>query len=187
MNWEEILAQALTTGLTIGLLMWLIHEARGRAKRVETTDEHVLIYSGWWKALFVAGTVLSLATLVIVHALQPPDEDGRLATMVFGGLAILSLVGAAEMFGTRLALSTHGLHFHSAWAGERRIAWHQIESITYSPTLMWFVVTANDGTRIRVHHMLRGIPTFGLHVREHLDEAIYRSAARFFDVSISGL
>lgn len=91
---------------------------------------------------------------------------------------MLSLAGLVEVARTGVEVSAYGVAVDSSWRGKR-----QLDQITYSPNMMWFVLTGNDGTRLRVSHTLRGIPAFGAKVREHLGESVYGPAARFFEMS----
>jgi len=192
LEWESIATRLVGAVLFTLIFAWLLRRARGQAVRVETTDVFVLRYSGWWKALFAVSGLATLGLLAATYAFQPPSEwdppaSDALPIGIFGGGALLSLTGFLEMAKTQVEVSSYGVVLSSPWRGRRHLAWHQIDAITYSPTLMWFVLHGNEGTRLRVHHMLQGIPTFGAHVREQLDESIYRPAARFFDVSLGAL
>jgi hypothetical protein len=86
----------------------------------------------------------------------------------------------------RVSVSGWGIVATSPWRGERRLAWHQIEQITFSPSMMWFVVTGNDGTRVRISKLLNGVPFLGGMVREKLDRVAYESADPFFDAPVFG-
>ena len=196
MDWSDLISQhgPFILGQGIGALVlaaalaFLAKMARGEAERDHQGDGFVLRYAKGWRVFFGLGVFTTLSFLAATYEFHPPSAwdpatSDLVPLAIFGGGALLSLAGWIQVARTEVEVSAHGVAVSSPWTGKRRLAWYQVDQITYAPNLNWFTLTGTDGTRLRVAHLLRGIPTFGAYVREHLGESVYENAARFFDES----
>ncbi len=187
-DWIRVLAVGIEVALLGLVFAWLGRSTAGDAETGDHPDVLVLRYAPVWRRLFVVLGFGMLGVLGAIYAIDPPSQwdppgsDGVPVT-IFGGFALLCALGYLETARTRVEVSSAGIAVDSVWRGERRLGWHLVDRITYSPSMMWFVLHGTDGTRLRVSHTLRGVPAFGARVREHLGGSVYRDVERLFDVS----
>jgi hypothetical protein len=75
-------------------------------------------------------------------------------------MAIMNLINGALIVETSLVTvswTEQGIAIRSPWARARSISWQDVEGVTYSESMRWFVVRAKDGTKLRVSLYLGGI------------------------------
>ncbi len=187
-DWVRTAAVALEVVLLGLVLAWLGRRSAGEAETGALPGVLVLRYATIWRRLFVALGIGMLALLGAIYVFDPPSQweppgHDALPVGVFGGMTLVCLAGYLETARTRVEVSASGVTVASVWRGERHLAWHQIDRVSYSTSMMWFVLHGGEGTRLRVSHTLRGVPALGARVREHLGESVYGDVDRLFDAT----
>jgi hypothetical protein len=177
-EWLALAARLGGTVLTAALVGWLLHCARrGHAEREGLSDVLRLEYAlplRWLFVCFVAGFLTFLGLTLLLNP-TGMDEPSKLVEPVVLIVA-LCFLGGLETWLVRIELSDYGITSHSPWTGQRRLAWGEIAELQFDATWSWFVVRGQDGTKIYLNLLLKGLPSFAAAVRERLELGVYEQA-----------
>ena len=178
----RIVARVAGSLLTMALLVWLLHRAqRLGPRRRDQSDVRVLEYGPALRWLFpVVGVGFGVLYLVTT-ALNPADIDDPAGKLFWPTLFIeaMTLVGFLETWLVKVELSGYGIESRSPWTGRRRLAWGEIEAVHFSEGWQWFVVRGMGDTRIYLHVLLAGLPTFHQALLEHVERSRFERAAPY--------
>ena len=174
----DLLGPALSGIAATAAIGWGLKRARQPAVAIDSSDTRVLRYPAIWAWLGIVAMLLSagICAAAFLFAPEQIEQDGPVILGVFGALFALGLVFWLEMSVTAAHVSGHEIVLRSPWKGERRMAWNQVEEVRYSPQWTWYTLRSSDGTRMRIHRLLSGLPTFSELVLRQLEPRVYAQA-----------
>ncbi|VTR96740.1 hypothetical protein [Tuwongella immobilis] len=105
------------------------------------------------------GIPLVLTALVIAN--PPENQSDTIAILgIYAMFGVLSAPLLWESMRFALVVSPEGLDCHSPWRGQQFIRWEEVEQVSYSSLLGWFVIRADGGRKFRVSAMIPGLNAF---------------------------
>ena len=149
----------------------------------EIDSSYTLTYSTLLKAFAIIFSVVSLGGLTYLAYIHPAESQDDINSLIF--LYILVTLFSAyfyiEFFTVKITVSASGIKGKSGWKGERDYKWNEIYKISYSPSSMWFKVTANNKSTLRLHAFITDINIFQQHFIENMPEEKWLSAYERFN------
>ncbi|WP_431047690.1 hypothetical protein [Roseateles sp. L2-2] len=89
-------------------------------------------------------------------------------TLCFVALGLMALPMVADYFFARHLLSDDAIDFGRRFGGRGTMRWADVRRVRFSPTMKWFVLEDQAGTRARVSTNLGGLPEFARLVLAHV-------------------
>lgn len=170
-------------GALIGVSFLLRSELRREPPVDAETGEIVLKHGAAVRILGLIGLLLMPGLTLILATFEPPKDstDVWCIILLVALPAIMGIAILVEAIWTKVFVSSAGLRCFSAWRrGERRIAWANVDKVTYSKINKSFAIWSNDGTRIRPSLCLVGTRTLLDAIREKVPSNKYGKAMAVF-------
>lgn len=165
-DWWVPVIQWTLWGVAMAVVMgWL---AKSRMKPRPEGEARTLRHPKGILILGVAGFVFFAALVVISNTIGKNETSNIWTTLIFLFFTGLSLALIAEYFRSRHSLSPEGIEYGRLLGPGGRARWDEIRSVTYSPSLQWFVLRTEGGGAIRISAMLMGLPEFARHILKHV-------------------
>ena len=141
-------------------------------------DEHVLTYSPVFKWGSMGGLAFfAIAFPLLVYFNPPKNEDDLIIIpIILSILFIFAVCSYIEFFTVKIVLSKQGLSGRSGWRGKRDYLWSEIEQITFSSKLGWFIISSEGKVPFRMSSLVRGFYLFPDYCIKNLPEEVYAKA-----------
>jgi hypothetical protein len=152
-------------------MLVLVSAAKQPARRDAASGTYILEYPSLFRMLGLFCCIvmpLLLIILVIVIPFKNP-EDPYAAGGMFALFFLLGLVLYLESK-SRIEFDQKNLSAWSPWRGARSISWGDVADVRYSAGSQYFTVTSGNGTKIRIHSMMRGINDFRDMLNRRVDD-----------------
>ncbi len=109
-------------------------------------------------ALACSGFFVTISILSVAF----PDKEGPSLPITLGLLAfaLLGLPLMAEYYRVWHRLERGGIRSQPLLSAERLVRWQDVQRVSYSQVMKWFVVKTTAGAVVRVSVMLVGLPSF---------------------------
>jgi hypothetical protein len=105
----------------------------------------------------VAGAAWLIAVAIAVICFLPSTGiEPRATYFIAGGFFVLALFLHSEFFFIRITYSIAGVKVNSRWGGHRRIAWPEIDSVSFSKTSQNYVVKLYSGEKFTFNYFMSG-------------------------------
>lgn len=144
-------------------MLWLFFKVSKNSKTIKNADGgYVLRYSNIIKWFCMGLVILATVGLTALVIETPIKNDGDITAIIsmYGALLLFGSYFYIEFFTVEIIVSEHGIKGTSGWRGKREYRWDEIENITYSPSSMWFKITALKSAPLRIHALISGIDHF---------------------------
>lgn len=112
-------------------------------------------YGRPFKLVAVAAWLLAVA-IAVVCFLPSTRVEPQAIYFIAGGFFVLALFLHSEFFFIRITYSIAGVKVYSRWGGHRRIAWPEIESVSFSRASQNYVVKLCSGEKFTFNHFMSG-------------------------------
>ena len=112
-------------------------------------------YGGPFKAVAVVSWFVTLGIIVLCFHPSTTIEPQATAFIV-GGFLLLALFLHSEFYFVRISYSTTGITVYSRWGGERKIAWKEINSVTFSKSGQNYLVKLTSGRQFTFNYFMSG-------------------------------
>ena len=107
------------------------------------------------KAVAVAAWILALAMATLCVDPRVKIESAAAAVIV-GSFFFLALFLHSEFFLVRITYNDAFLYVHTRWGGQRRVGWHDIDSVHFSKLSQNFVVEQKGGSKFTFNYFMSG-------------------------------
>jgi hypothetical protein len=161
--WEsslEALISALVGLVVLAAMKWLLSRVQSKADGSINAQLGAirLNYGIELKVFSIVGLLLPIGLGVAVAASAKTDPGfvpmGSAIVAVFG---VMSVCLTLESWMVRIYVYEDRLESFSPWRGPRVLKWMDITEVSYSDSMMWFVIKGRDGIVIRGHRYLHGL------------------------------
>ncbi len=173
----RLAAAALTHGVIVSLLAWLLRRRRPTGERQGAAV--LLRYPPAWHLLSWCLLLLPFVGLAFVAWRFPPKPDDIvwLAGMAVG-FAVTGTYLVVEVTGLSHELQPNGLVRHGAWRPRRFLPWSQVTAIRYSALACMWRVRTSSGDGAWVPLWVSGVGDFARAALAHVPpEVIDRDPA----------
>jgi hypothetical protein len=147
-------------GASVALFVWLAR--RGRPQLDQQTGGLTFTYPRYLFWLFAGLAIVFPAFVAVMAVIHPPQDAferfGVVALFLF--VPVLSIPLLWELGRFRLILTPESLDCRPVWRSQRIVEWNDVESISFSNWLSWFVIRARDGWKFRIPVMVNALPVF---------------------------
>ena len=126
-----------------------------------------------WSAVF-GFPLFILLTGVLPH--PPKDEEVTIVVLMLAFGPVLGVPLLWESLRYRLMVSNDGLDCRSPWRGHRFVPWSEVDRLSYSKALGWFVVHATDGWRFRIPILVNGVPILLSEFQRYMPDSALQDA-----------
>jgi len=171
---------ALVASIAVGLLGFWAGLSRPAANPGSLLS--VFRYRLLPRLFTVVGSVFFLAAVTFLILLVPPLREEPL---FFGLLYLLVILICTPLLWETawfyVAIDDSGITYRSAWSGLHSFGWDEISELSYSNFNMWFVLRAENGTRIRVPILVANLKEFLHRVESHLPVDALRQARKGYE------
>lgn len=152
-----------------------------RTQPLDLKNESItLIHSRWVLFTGLLGTIFFFGIALISNTWGKNHTTSIWATLIFIGFGILGLVTMAEYFFARHRLSHRGIQYGRIFGYRGTMDWSEVQRVSASPSMGWFLLESQTGSRARISFMMNGIREFAQHVLSHIPkEKIERIALAF--------
>lgn len=136
------------------ILGWLLRSANSATKKVGGVSW--LTYSNEMKLLSVVLSLIVPALIILWFNVDAKDKE-PVAWMIalFGGLTLPLFL---ELFFVRIGYDSKKIYCKSIWRPNRDVAWPDVQSVTFSQSMSWWVLETNHSGKIRVSQFMSGVP-----------------------------
>jgi hypothetical protein len=169
--------------VVVTIVLGLLFKVAKNSKAIKTADgEYVLRYSSIIKWFCMGLIMFATVGLTAILLKNPIKDDGDFTAVVsmYGALLLFGAYFYIEFFTVEILVSDAGIKGTSGWRGKRQYRWDEIDSISYSPTSMWFKVTSSKTPPLRIHALISGIDNFQRLYIEKLPEGKWIKAHEKF-------
>ena len=179
-------AGGIAGGTAVENLLWLARRARPVVD--DRTGARVYQYGAEMKAIGWVGAVGFPLVVLFAAVLHPPnDEEVIYALLCIAFGPVLGVYLLWESLRYRLMVSDDGLDCRSPWRGHRFVPWSEVDRLSYSKALKWFVVHATDGWRFRIPILVNGVPTLLSEFQRYVPvSALHDARLGFLENTIPG-
>ena len=120
--------------------------------------------------------LIGMPALVFIAPYHLPPDEGEQA-VYWTVVSILIVCAVLVLWELRcwVKIDEHGLTQHSPWRGRIQVAWTEIRRVEFVRG-GYFVLTDDEGRKLRIHGMMRGIDTLITCFRHVLPRKIYTHA-----------
>lgn len=165
---EKVLIAAI-----VPLVLGLLFAAAGKAKPIKNNEGDFLIeYTSALKIFGIALPSFALIGLLVllffIEIKDSSDAYGMAGMFAFFGL--LAIYFYIEFFTVKIKVGPKGISGTSGWRGKREYSWDEISKVSYSPTSMWFKLSAKGKAPLRIHAMITGINQVLLHFEKYIPQ-----------------
>ena len=169
--------------IIVPIILGLMFSAAKKAQAIETEDGmYLLEYARPIKYFAVGFTLLTFAGLTWLAFNMPIKKPDDLYVLI-GLFVFLGLFAAyffIEFFTVKIWVGPEGIRGTSGWRGLREYRWQEISRVSYSPSSMWFTVTAPGKASLRIHALISGLDKFQVFCNQHLAESTWAAASDKF-------
>lgn len=149
--------------IVVTLVLWLFFKVAKNSKTIKNADGgYVLRYSNMIRWFCMSLIIFATVGLTALLFQAPIKNDGDIIAVIsmYGAILLFGSYFYIEFFTVEIIVSEKGIKGTSGWRGVREYRWDEIENITYSPSSMWFKVTAPKSAPLRIHALISGIDNF---------------------------
>jgi hypothetical protein len=150
---DQGIAGTLTVVVTALVMSWLARSRRSAPGQVE----RVLRYPAGY---LILGLVTGPPFLVCAALSFRAKTGGPLVAASFVLISSLGVYVALAAAITRFRVAPEGIEFRSLFQGRGLVRWHEVQQVTWSPALKWFVLRRLEGGPLRISAGLRGLTPF---------------------------
>ena len=102
--------------------------------------------------------VCSIISIFMMWVLFYTDHNGQETPILFliGMFGLLSIYLWLEYIFTRGYFDDEGIKFRSFWGGRRYYPWQRMQAATFNSTAGWYILSFDDGQKIRISAYLHG-------------------------------
>lgn len=145
------------------ILEWLLRDRDPIAPLDPATGQRLLPYRRRFVLTTTVVVIVANAALGFVLALSYRDLSMLLPSLgIFGMMWIAAMLGAWEVFMTRVWFGSEGITLERATGSRALIPWSAIRGIRYSRLGSWFVFSAPGFPTVRVSIYRSGLRTFAI-------------------------
>lgn len=145
------------------ILEWLLRDRDPIAPLDPATGQRQLLYRRRFVLTTTVVVIVSNAALGFVLAISYRDLSMLLPSLgIFGMMWIAAMLGAWEVFMTRVWFGSEGITLERATGSRALIPWSAIRGIRYSRLGSWFVISAPGFPTVRVSIYRSGLRTFAV-------------------------
>ncbi len=164
-------------GIETFLLQWLFNGRRLHADADTASGRYVLSYSRRYRWTLAAFTVLCIGFLALGG--MSGEESGQLLAVYFAlfiPICGLFFYAAYDAFVLRIAFDELGVYAEAAQT--QFVPWSAIREVRYVRWLDWFVVTSDDGVKLRLSAYRDGLHTFAQFANRGMHASVAGEAGR---------
>jgi len=145
------------------ILRWLLRDRDPIAPLDPATGRRELVYRRRFAVTTSVVVVLANAALGFMLALSLADLSMLLPVLgIFGMMWAAAMLGAWEVFLTRVSFSSEGITLERATGKRALIPWSAVRGVQYSRLGSWFIFQAPGFPTVRVSIYRSGLRTFAI-------------------------
>jgi len=161
------------------LLKWLLRDRDPVAPLDPATGQRQLLYRRRFVVTTTVVVVIANAALGFTLALSYRDLSMLLPSLgIFGLMWVAAMLGAWEVFLTRVWFGSEGITLERASGARALIPWSAVRGIQYSRLGSWFIFQAPGFPTVRVSIYRSGLRTFAVAADRGLASGPLRHAPR---------
>lgn len=181
--WIELIKWSLWAVLMVAVTGWLARYRSRAAVKVEAgrlVQPVTMLIIGLVCIAFFGG-------IAILSNLYPNKSVTVWTTSAFIGFALMGVPCITLYFTDDHRLTRQGLSFTTFYGARKFIAWSDVASVRYAPTMKWFRIETHAGTVARLSSMLVGLPAFAQAVLSNVPPSAFDEfAAEILDATANG-
>jgi hypothetical protein len=165
---------------------YLLYSARRGVPTVNPATGNVQFrYSAavQWIAIIAAFGSPILITVIVIARPSATEADHGAILMLYALFAALSFPLLWETARMRVTATSDGLENVSAWLGKKSMRWSDIQEVSFSAIMYWFVVRATDGRNFRVPFWISGVQQFLALCEQNLPPDALRKARAAYGIA----
>ena len=156
-EWWVYLVQWFVFGIVMLIVAAWLNRSRLRVR--SSSEARNLVHP---RTTLISGVVcfLFFIALAIWSNLSDNPTANVWTTAGFLGFALMGVPVIADYFFARHEVDETGMRYGRMFGQRGSFSWPEVQSLCYSPGMKWFIITLNNGTKVRISVLLMGLPEF---------------------------
>jgi hypothetical protein len=164
--WWVLFLKSIVTVAIIALVMKWIYKSLHNRRGEKGTG--VLRHQPWVLFTGLLGSLLFFGLAIVSNTWGKNATTSIWSTLFFVGFGLFSLPLVADYFFARHRVTERGIQYGSMFGRRGSMDWSEVERVSFSPNMGWFLLETKSGSKARISMLLSGMKEFARLVLERV-------------------